>query len=50
MNMAEANERFGNPAVLTGEPAKSGLWVPLIVGRKAIGVGSSGNRTPRSIV
>jgi PAS domain S-box-containing protein len=34
----EQNERFGNPQVLTGEPSKSLLFVPLLVGRRATGV------------
>ena len=34
----ELNERYGNPQVLTGEPSKSLLFVPLLVGRRATGV------------
>jgi PAS domain S-box-containing protein len=34
----ELAERYGNPLVLTGEPAKSMLYVPLVVGRRATGV------------
>jgi PAS domain S-box-containing protein len=34
----EVLERYGNPAVLGGEPAKSGLFVPLVTGGKATGV------------
>jgi PAS domain S-box-containing protein len=37
-NAAEAAERYGNPYVLTGEPPKSSLFVPLVVGRRATGV------------
>jgi PAS domain S-box-containing protein len=36
--MVDENDKFGNPPVLSGEPPKSGLWVPLIAGRKATGV------------
>ena len=31
-------ERYGNPYVLSGEPAKSALFVPLVVGGRATGV------------
>jgi PAS domain S-box-containing protein len=31
-------ERYGNPEVISGEPAKSDLFVPLIVGGRATGV------------
>ncbi len=34
----ELLERYGNPAVLSGEPPKSGLFVPLVVGGRATGV------------
>ncbi|HEY2311103.1 MAG TPA: GAF domain-containing protein, partial [Gaiellaceae bacterium] len=34
----ELLERYGNPAVLSGEPTKSGLFVPLVAGGKASGV------------
>src|SRR5204863_2938503 len=34
----EVAERFGNPLVLTGEPIKSALFVPLVVGGRATGV------------
>ncbi|HZU19647.1 MAG TPA: GAF domain-containing protein [Gaiellaceae bacterium] len=34
----EESERYGNPYVLTGEPAKSDLFVPLIVSGRATGV------------
>ena len=34
----ESAERYGNPVVLTGEPAKSLLYVPLVVGGRATGV------------
>ena len=37
-NTAEAAERFGNPAVLSGEMPKSELFVPLVIGGKATGV------------
>ena len=36
--MADENDTFGNPPVLSGEPPKSGLWVPLIAGPKTTGV------------
>ena len=31
-------ERYGNPDVLSGEPVKSALFVPLVVGGRATGV------------
>jgi PAS domain S-box-containing protein len=34
----EVLERYGNPSVLAGEPAKSELFVPLVVGGRATGV------------
>ena len=34
----EVAERYGNPYVLSGEPSKSMLYVPLIVGGRATGV------------
>ncbi len=34
----ELLERYGNPAVLSGEPTKSGLFVPLVTGGRATGV------------
>ena len=34
----EMMERYGNPHVLGGEPVKSMLYVPLVVGRRATGV------------
>jgi PAS domain S-box-containing protein len=34
----EAAERYGNPGVLSGEPVKSALFVPLVVGARATGV------------
>jgi PAS domain S-box-containing protein len=37
-NIAEANEKYGNPAVLSGEPSKSWLGVPLVGGGKPTGV------------
>ncbi|HET6871138.1 MAG TPA: GAF domain-containing protein [Solirubrobacteraceae bacterium] len=39
---AEA-ERYGNPFVLSGEPVKSALFVPLVVGGRATGVVSLQN-------
>ncbi len=39
----ELLERYGNPAVLSGEPPKSGLFVPLVVGGRATGVVSLQN-------
>jgi PAS domain S-box-containing protein len=43
----EVLERYGNPAVLSGDPAKSGLFVPLVTGGRATGVISlqNGDRT-----
>ncbi len=37
-NLDEQSERFGQPRVLQGEPPKSSLFVPLLVGGKATGV------------
>jgi PAS domain S-box-containing protein len=34
----ELAERYGNPTVIVGEPSKSALFVPLVVGRRATGV------------
>jgi PAS domain S-box-containing protein len=34
----EVAERYGNPFILTGEPVKSALFVPMVVGRRATGV------------
>jgi PAS domain S-box-containing protein len=34
----EIAEQYGNPYVLSGEPVKSAVFVPLIAGRKATGV------------
>jgi len=34
----ELAERYGNPAVLSGEPTRSALFVPLVVGGRATGV------------
>jgi PAS domain S-box-containing protein len=34
----EVAERYGNPLVLTGEPTKSALFVPLVVSGRATGV------------
>ena len=34
----EVAERYGNPFVLAGEPARSALFVPLVVGGRATGV------------
>ncbi|HEX3976939.1 MAG TPA: GAF domain-containing protein, partial [Solirubrobacteraceae bacterium] len=39
----ELAERYGNPFVLTGEPVKSALFVPLVVGGRATGVVSLQN-------
>jgi GAF domain-containing protein/DNA-binding response OmpR family regulator/anti-sigma regulatory factor (Ser/Thr protein kinase) len=37
-NVAEMAQRYGNPLALRGEPAKSILYVPMIVGSEAKGV------------
>ena len=37
-NLDELTDRFGQPRVLQGEPPKSSLFVPLLVGGKATGV------------
>jgi PAS domain S-box-containing protein len=37
-SMPELAERYGNPLVLSGEPTKSALFVPLLVGGRATGV------------
>ncbi len=37
-NMEELAQRYGNPLVLRGEPARSVLYVPMIVGNEAKGV------------
>jgi PAS domain S-box-containing protein len=37
-SMPEVAERYGNPYVLSGEPVKSALFVPLVVGGRATGV------------
>ena len=34
----EVADRYGNPYVLAGEPTKSVLYVPLVVGGRATGV------------
>jgi PAS domain S-box-containing protein len=34
----EVSDRYGNPYVLSGEPFRSALYVPLVVGRRATGV------------
>jgi PAS domain S-box-containing protein len=39
----ELRERYGNPQVLGGEPARSSLFVPLVVGGRATGVVSLQN-------
>jgi PAS domain S-box-containing protein len=39
----EVAERYGNPFILTGEPVKSALFVPLVVGGRATGVMSLQN-------
>jgi hypothetical protein len=44
-NLAEESEKYGNPEALTGEPSKSGIWMPVVAGDKAIGVISL--HTPR---
>ena len=33
-----ADKQYGNPAVMAGEPSKSGIWMPLVVGGEATGV------------
>jgi PAS domain S-box-containing protein len=33
-----AAARYGNPMVMTGEPSRSGIWMPLVVGAEAKGV------------
>ena len=42
-NVAEMAQRYGNPLALRGEPAKSILYVPMIVGNEAKGVVSLQN-------
>ena len=42
-DMDAASERYGNPRVLTGEPVKSCIFVPLVAGGKATGVVSLQN-------
>ena len=37
-NTPEVAESYGNPFVASGEPAKSALFVPMIVGGRATGV------------
>jgi PAS domain S-box-containing protein len=37
-DLAAEAERYGNPLVLTGEPARSALFMPLVAGGKALGV------------
>jgi PAS domain S-box-containing protein len=37
-DMEGAAQRYGNPPVLSGEAARSGVWMPLAVGDKATGV------------
>jgi PAS domain S-box-containing protein len=39
----EILKEYGNPEVLNGDPSKSALFVPLVTGRKAIGVVSLQN-------
>ena len=39
----EVADRYGNPQVLSGEPVKSALFVPLVVGGRATGVVSLQN-------
>jgi PAS domain S-box-containing protein len=36
--LAAASEQYGNPGVLSGEPSKSGIWMPLVAGGRATGV------------
>ncbi len=42
-DMAGEAERYGNPPVLTGEPSKSGIYMPLVAGGRAMGVVSLQN-------
>ncbi len=42
-NIDQENAEYGNPAVLAGEPSKSVLFVPLVVGDEAKGVVSLQN-------
>src|SRR5205823_11256950 len=42
-NVGEEADRYGNPYVLSGEPIKSAVFVPLIAGGKATGVVSLQN-------
>jgi GAF domain-containing protein len=42
-NTPELAERYGNPFVLAGEPVKSAVFVPLVVGGRATGVVSLQN-------
>ena len=37
-SVAEASADYGDPQVLTGESARSGIWMPVLAGEKAIGV------------
>jgi PAS domain S-box-containing protein len=37
-SLPEVAERYGNPYVLSGEPVKSALFVPLVVGGRSTGV------------
>jgi len=37
-NIEEENAKYGNPTVISGEPPKSVLFVPLVVGEEAKGV------------
>ncbi len=37
-NLSEANAQYDNPSVLSGEPSKSALYVPMIVGTQVKGV------------
>ena len=41
--MEGAADRYGNPYVLSGEPVRSAVFVPLVAGRKATGVVSLQN-------
>ena len=42
-NVAAAAEQYGNPLVLSGEPVKSSVFVPLLAGGAAVGVVSLQN-------
>src|ERR671931_2566438 len=42
-NVSAEAEKYGNPAVLSGDPVKSAIFVPLVAGGKATGVVSLQN-------